>query len=1149
PAVADVNDAPVAGSTSYTVNEDGQITISSEQLLANSSDVDGTVSLDSVSYSGTDGVLITNDDGSVTFSPNENFNGDISLDVVVIDDDGATAETTAGITTLAVNDVPVVDGNVAYSVDEDGSITLSQEQLLANASDIDGDNLSAENLSVGDNATVVANPDGSFTITPDADFNGDLDLSFDVSDGTTTVATGVDLTVNPINDAAVAPDVAFEMNEDGVIIITDEQLLAGASDIDGDDLSIDTVTYTGTDGVLTDNGDGTHSFAPNENFNGDVALEFGVSDGTVVTPANIDIAVADVNDAPVAGSTSYTVNEDGQITISAEQLLANSSDVDGTVSLDSVSYSGTDGILIQNQDGSVTFSPNENFNGDISLDVVVIDDDGATAETTAGITTLAVNDAPVVDGNVAYTMDEDGVITVTQEQLLANASDIDGDELTASNLAVNGNGSVVDNGNGTFSITPDPDYNGDLGLTFDVSDGEATVSAAMDLTVNPINDLPTAPTINLEGTEDVSITINPEYILSQASDIDGDNLTLDNLSVRQPANSSLTQNQDGTYNLITPEHFNGLIELSYTISDETGEEVEGELAMDIIPVDDSPFQNGNAHLTIQEDGDITFSEADLLALFGDVDSSLTISKVVTADGEEADGSITDNGDGTWTFSPTDDFAGTAGLQIVATDGNTEATVDLPIYIRPVADGTVITTAHEGPLVFAEDSMGHFSLNVEMLDASETMESLVMTGYPVGFVVSDGTNTITITEEGQVVDITQWNLDDLSMTPPEDYNGNFFVTVSSVTLDVGDESSVEDDSPLLTDVPQEEAFAMNDDGYVLLEASDLLESQGLDPEAVNVESVSYSGEEGVLIDNDNETWTFWSDPDYQGPVTVDFTVDDGSSHTVDFEISAINTEASADNIAEASIEAPAATIVTVEELLENVEGIEGDNLTISNVQAENAVVTDLLDGSYSVEQDTDLESALDLTYSVSNGTDTVDSSITLGSAAGNESENYDYTAAPGGSVNVSIPTDISSNSEVDHVIISGLPEGVSPQSGIEQGDSEYLIAGDLCQPVKLEIPESFTGDINMDMSGVNSMDQPIDGASTSISIDVDASYEMDGSSADTQQLTTGSDDSNAGDWTSGDNTDLGIDVMDDSASFDDSAHTTTEDDTTTLVDSI
>ncbi|MFA0070932.1 tandem-95 repeat protein, partial [Vibrio breoganii] len=95
------------------------------------------------------------------FTPNENFNGNVSLDVIVADEDGATAQTTAGIEVIAVNDAPVA-GNVAYSVDEDGSITLSQEQLLANASDVDGDNLTAANLTAGDNATVTANDDGSF---------------------------------------------------------------------------------------------------------------------------------------------------------------------------------------------------------------------------------------------------------------------------------------------------------------------------------------------------------------------------------------------------------------------------------------------------------------------------------------------------------------------------------------------------------------------------------------------------------------------------------------------------------------------------------------------------------------------------------------------------------------------------------------------------------------------------------------------------------------------------------------------------------------------------------------------------------------------------------------------------------------------------
>ncbi|WP_177486110.1 cadherin-like domain-containing protein, partial [Pseudomonas sp. F16(2018)] len=72
--------------------------------------------------------------------------------------------------------------SVSAQVDEDGSITITQEQLLANATDLDGDALTALNLSTEDeNVTVVDNGDGTFTITPDADFNGDVNFSFDVS--------------------------------------------------------------------------------------------------------------------------------------------------------------------------------------------------------------------------------------------------------------------------------------------------------------------------------------------------------------------------------------------------------------------------------------------------------------------------------------------------------------------------------------------------------------------------------------------------------------------------------------------------------------------------------------------------------------------------------------------------------------------------------------------------------------------------------------------------------------------------------------------------------------------------------------------------------------------------------------------------------
>ncbi|MDF5596575.1 cadherin-like domain-containing protein, partial [Vibrio parahaemolyticus] len=228
---------------------------------------------------------------------------------------------------------------VSAVVEEDGSILITQEDLLANARDLDGDQLTALNLATDDeNITITDNGDGTYTLTPDADFNGDITFTFDVSDGDDVVSTNLELLVSPVNDAPEPQDQALTIGEDGVLTFTDADLLTGATDIEGDYLSVEGVTYTGADGVLTDNGDGTYSFAPNENFNGDVNFTFDVSDGTDTVTANIDVSVTPENDPPVAGSTSYTVHEDNSITISDEQLLANSSDIEGEVAIDSVSY-------------------------------------------------------------------------------------------------------------------------------------------------------------------------------------------------------------------------------------------------------------------------------------------------------------------------------------------------------------------------------------------------------------------------------------------------------------------------------------------------------------------------------------------------------------------------------------------------------------------------------------------------------------------------------------------------------------------------------------------------------------------------------------------------------------------------------------------
>ena len=80
-----------------------------------------------------------------------------------------------------------------------------------------------------------------------------------------------------------------------------------------------------------------------------------MSDGTETVAANIDVSVTPEDDPPVAGSTAYTVNEDEVLTFGAEQLLANASDIEGEVAVDSVTYSGNDGILTDNGDGTFSF--------------------------------------------------------------------------------------------------------------------------------------------------------------------------------------------------------------------------------------------------------------------------------------------------------------------------------------------------------------------------------------------------------------------------------------------------------------------------------------------------------------------------------------------------------------------------------------------------------------------------------------------------------------------------------------------------------------------------------------------------------------------------------------------------------------------------
>ena len=76
---------------------------------------------------------------------------------------------------------------------------------------------------------------------------------------------------------------------------------------------------------------------------------------------------------------------------------------------------------------------------------------------------------------------------ITQTELLANASDIDGPTLAAINLAIAaGNGTLIDNHDGTWSYTPAADDDTAVSFSYQVTDGfELAVAASATLDITP----------------------------------------------------------------------------------------------------------------------------------------------------------------------------------------------------------------------------------------------------------------------------------------------------------------------------------------------------------------------------------------------------------------------------------------------------------------------------------------------------------------------------------------------------------------------------------------------------------------------------------------------------------------------------------------
>ena len=210
----------------------------------------------------------------------------------------------------------------------DDSVTLAEDtvaQIIALANDVDANQQGMAPVVVTGplHGQVVVNADGSFGYTPNANFFGTDSFTYQINQegnaGVHSNVSTVSITVTPMNDAPVAPDLGgaqTTLAEDSTLTL---DLLAGASDVDSPVLTAAIVAGP-QHGSLSVNANGTYSYTPAANYFGADSFTYrvndGASDGALDSGvATVSLTVTPVNDAPVAADVAVSTFEDNVVTI------------------------------------------------------------------------------------------------------------------------------------------------------------------------------------------------------------------------------------------------------------------------------------------------------------------------------------------------------------------------------------------------------------------------------------------------------------------------------------------------------------------------------------------------------------------------------------------------------------------------------------------------------------------------------------------------------------------------------------------------------------------------------------------------------------------------------------------------------------------
>ncbi|MGR3424692.1 MAG: tandem-95 repeat protein [Sagittula sp.] len=521
---------------------------------------------------GTDTAVIGDDFAGATFAQD-------GTSVTVVSADGTDVLT--GVELLEFDDVTVgaILGDDGNATDEDTAVTGN---VLANDFDLDFEGLTViegngQALSGGtltfttaNGASVTLNDDGSYSYDPSGAFDAlnegeagtdSFTYTVEEDDGTTATAT-VTIDLTGVNDAPVMVDGNGAADEDGAAIVVDLSALGSDADAenDGSDLTYTITTAPGAGEGSAEITGSSLTYDPGSDFQGLAAGEEAfVTIGVTATDAQtatsnegtITITVTGTNDDPTLTAGAFSVSEDSGATSFDLSGLADDIDSDNDGADLTYSVVSGPGVIVNGTELSFDTAGGYEYLDDgeteeVTIRVQVEDAHGATAEADMVVTVTGVNDAPESGPTTADVVEANGATaTVDAATLLSEATDVDGDTLSvvAASVTQDTGSSDRDLG-GAFTVGADGAISFDLDLfddldendvetltfTYDITDGDETVSTSVVVTVTGTNDDPVVTAQTENDTPDIGEDAGLTTVVDLATittDVDGNDLPAD----------------------------------------------------------------------------------------------------------------------------------------------------------------------------------------------------------------------------------------------------------------------------------------------------------------------------------------------------------------------------------------------------------------------------------------------------------------------------------------------------------------------------------------------------------------------------------------------------------------------------------------------